>query len=761
MKKRINGLSTPQMLMFTGALSAGGAGYISSIPTSAEISAQNFEVAATMFSQIEDAALNDYVLNGAWSSNLDTLISNKAYFGSKIGPYGTTFNTSPNPDGSFSIVMTAKNTEQAKQIANMIGNGTVNGTTITKKVGTPAEGALRNSLLSDYVDITSTSQLKFQTDINMNGNDINGISQLESDQVTISGGRLIFPTTSIKESSPNALDFTAEKTSFSGDINAAGKVTAKDADITNSIKASFATLTNGAFTNVNSSKLTATDSTIATAEINRLNSNLATLKTVTAETLTVSGLTELADLVANSATFSDLISSENLNVSGKGIVSLLEADNIDVNNANITKAEVINLLSNVANISQLVSSLINANEVRSGSGVITNLTSTNAVLTNLTTKTLLAEEIDVESLKAVNAELESASAKTLSVLGAASFKTLSSELATITTANIQTVNADTVNATDANVTGKVTTKALQAQTANLGSLEVVNQLSTQTLAVTSDATVDGTLTTKTANVTSNLTVGGNTQTNSLSVTGGATLNRATANDVSANSFNVAQKLTSKMISVTNNMDIGGSLSTTTIEAGAANIVGELKADSVQASAGAFTNVNSTNVTVSSTATTRDLVVTAVATLNTANISNLVSQVSNVGTATGSSLSLTGNLNANSATFSTVQASGQGSFGSLDVLGGAMIRGPLTVQQDISANNVYINGILTASSASLSSLISSTISATGNVTGSDVKTSSGASLNSLTTGLANHEGRVTSMEAWIAQCKAKQTPECNR
>jgi hypothetical protein len=761
MKKRIYGLSTPQMLMVTGALGAGGAGYVATIPTSAEISAQNFAVASTMFSQIEDAALNDYVKNGAWSSNLDTLISNKAYFGTKEGPYGTTFNTLANTDGSYSIVMSAKSSEQAKQIANMIGNGTVSGSTVTKKVGTPAEGALRNSLLSDYVDITSTSQLKFQTDINMNGNDLKGISQLEAGQVSINGGGLIFPTTSINETSPNVLAVNAAMTSFSGGINTSGTVKAKDADITNSIKAGLAILTDGTFTNANTTNLNATNAKIATAEIDRLVGNLGTIKSVTAETLTVSGLTNLADLVANSASFNSLISSKNLNITGKGIVNLLEAEGIVVNNANITRAEVANLLGNVANISQLTSSLINANEVRTATGIITNLTSTNATLNNLTTTTMTASTIDVQSLKAVNSELESASAKTLSVLGVASFKTLSSDLATITTANIQTVNADTVNTTNANITGQATVKTLQAQTANIGALTVANQLSTQTLNVTTDATVGGTLTTKTANVTESLTVGGNTQASSLNVSGGTTLNSATANNVSANNFTVAQKLTSKDVSVTNGLGVGGSLTAATISAGTANVTGELNAGSVQASTGTFTNANATNVTVSSTATTRDLVVTAVATLSTANIANLVAQVSNIGTGSGSSLTLSGNLNANTGTFTTLNTSGKGTFGSLDVLGAATVRGPLTVQQDISARNLYLNGTLTASSASLTTLNSSTISATGNVTGSDVKTSAGASLNSLQTGLSNHEGRVINMEAWIAQCKAKQTPECNR
>lgn len=755
------GLSTTQLMLVTGAISVGGAGYITAVPTSAEITAQNYQVASQMFSQIEDAALNDYVKKGAWSSNIDTLINNKAYFGTKVSPYGTLFTTTPNPDGSYTIQMTAKNNVQAKQIANMIGNGTVAGNTVSKKVGTPAEGALRNSLLSDYVDITSTSQLKFQTDINMNGKDLLGLSQLEAGQVIINGAGIIFPTTSIKETGANQLTINAGTTSFTDAVNVAGTLKAKDADITNSIKASLATLSQVNATNLKAQNVTTTDAAITDAEIQRLVANSANLKTATAETLTVSGLTKLADLVANNATFNGVISSKELNISGKGIVTLLEADGIDVNNANITRAEVANLLGNVANISQLTSTLISTKEARIGTGVVTNLTSTNAALENLTSNLVTAKLIDVEGLKAVNAELESATAKTLNVLGVATFKNLNSDYATIKTVNADTVNSDIVNAKNVNVSGKTTTKQLHAESATIGTLTVGNTLTTKTLNVTTDAVVGGTLSAKSANVTSNLTVGENTQTGSLSVTNNATLNTASANDISANDVTVAQMLTTKAANVTNNLTVGGNLKTTSLAAGSANITGALTTNTVQATSAQLTNVRAATVGVTGTTSTRDLVVSALATMQTANISNLVAQISNIGTATGTNLSLSGNLAASKGVFTSVITSGLGSFGSLDVTGNATIRGPLTVQSDISARNLNLSGTLTASGASLGSLNSNSISATGNVTGTDVKTSAGASLNSLKAGYEAHEGRIMTMEQWVAKCKAKQTPECNR
>lgn len=761
MKNKTRGLSTTQMMLVTGAISAGGAGYITTVPTSAEITAQNYKVAADMFVEIEDAALNDYVNKGAWSANLDTLINNKSYFGSKISPYGTQFSTVPNPDGSYSIIMTAKNVIQAKQIANMIGNGTVSGNTVSKKVGTPAEGALRNSLLSDYVDITSTSQLKFQTDINMSDNDLLGVSQLEAGQVIINGTGIQFPTTTIKEVATNQLAFGANLTSFSNAVNVKGSLKANDADIANSIKASLATLTQADITNLKAMQVTATDSTLTEAEIQRLIANTATLKNTTAETLTVSGLTQLADLVANNATFEGLISSKELSISGKGIVTLLEADGVEVTNANITRAEVENLLSTVANISQLTSELISTKEARIGTGVVTNLTSTNAVINNLTSDLVKAKTIDVETLKSLNAELEVATAKTLNVLGVATFKTLNSDLATIKTVNADTVNSDIVNAKNVNVSGKTTTKQLNAESAVIGTLTVGNTLTTKTLNVTTDAVVGGTLTSKSANITSNLTVGDNTQTANLNVSNSATVNTATANSISANDVAIAQTLTTKAANVTNNLTVGGNLSSTSLTSGSANITGALTTNSVQATSAQLTNVRSTTVGVTGTTSTRDLVVSALATMQTANISNLIAQISNIGTATGSNLALSGNLTANNGVFNTLTTSGLGAFGSLDVTGVATIRGPLTVQSDINARNLNLTGTLNASSASLGSLNSNSISATGNVTGTDVKTTTGASLNSLNAGYNAHEGRILTMEQWVALCKAKQTPECNR
>ena len=114
-----------------------------------------------------------------------------------------------------------------------------------------------------------------------------------------------------------------------------------------------------------------------------------------------------------------------------------------------------------------------------------------------------------------------------------------------------------------------------------------------------------------------------------------------------------------------------------------------------------------------------------------------------------------------ASFASVNVSGKGIFGSIESKGSMLIRGPLTVYNDISARNLNLTGKLTAGSASLGATTASSVTASGAVTGSDVRTSSGASLNSLKTGFVNHEGRIVSMEWWIASCKKKQVAECNR
>lgn len=761
MKHKMKGASTAQGALLVGLLSAGGTAYYSSVPTSAEITAQNLKVASEMYQQIEDAALNDYVANGAWSANLDTLVSNKKYFGTKISPYGTVFTAVPTSDGGFLISSTVKNAAQANQLKNLIGNGSVSGLTVSKKVGTPAEGALRNSLLSDYVDITSTSQLKFQTDINMNGNEVKGVSQLQTGQVTLTGGGVVFPTTAIKESAPNTLSITATNTSTSGNIDVAGTAKAKDLDVTNSIKASLATLTDGNFTNTTTSNLTATTSKITTADVQTLVANVANFKAATAQTLTVAGLTTLADVVANNATFNGLLTTKDLTISGKGIVNLLEADGIQVSNANITRAEVTNLLGNVASFSQLTSAIVNATDAKIGTGVITNLTSTNATLNNLVSDLVTAKTINVDNLKAVNSELESATAKTLNVLGVATFKTLNSDNATLKTVTATTVNAQTYNTTNMTVNGKTTTKSFQADSGTVGALTVANQLTTKSLNVTNDANVAGTLTSNQAKVTNDLSVGDRVTTKNLTATGTATLNKATATNVTTSALVASGNVTAGSLSVTNGMVVGGALNANTVAAQSANVTGQLTANSVTATTATLTTANTTNANVTGTTSTRDLVVTATATLTNANISNLVASISSIGNASGTSMTLTGNLTAAGGTFNTFNTSGLAKFGSLEVIGNANLKGPLSVLGDISARNLNLSGTLTAATGTLTSLNSNSISATGNVTGADIKTNSGVSLNTLKTGFDSHESRVTNMETWIAQCKAKTVAECNR
>lgn len=760
MKRIVKGSSNVQAMLLLGLLGGGGATYMSNMPSSHELSQQSMDAAVKMFKQAESAALNDYVKNGAWASDLTVLKTNGSYHGYDTSPYGTNFEFVPNGSGGL-IKMTVKSANEAKQLANRVGNGQINGLVVTKQIGTPAEGALRNSLLSDYVDITSTNTLSYQTDIQMNGKSINDVAQLGTEQLTVNK-ELQFPNATISNSA-TGLNVDAAIVQLTGGIQVTEGVTSKTLTVTDTVNAKKIETPTLDAVIADIDSLTATKSTINSADIDLLKANTATLTNTVTQTLKVSGLAELADVIGNNATFNTKINAGALQLSGTAIVNLLDAEGIDVQSAAITKAEVANLVGVVARLQTLNTDLATATRFNASYADVDRLTSGSATIDQLISQTVKATSFDADNLKALNATLDTVNAQTVNVLGTANFKTLVSQTGTITTLNADTATIKQANAQNVVVSGKTTTNTLDVkQSASIAKNLNVGGTVTAAAATLNNATINGTATAVRVNVTDSATVAGLTKTSSLNVTNSATVGgNVTASTVNATNAHYTNKLTAKTLQTTT-ANVSGNIQSNTVNTGTANVSGTLTSGVLKATTANLTNAAVSNgLTVGVKLTTRDLVVNVLATIKTASIDNLVANVSNIGTASGSSLTVSNGVTAGSGSFTTMNVTGKGTFGSLESKGNATVGGALTVYGDISGRNLTVSGKVTSASASLGAVTASTVNASGVVQGQDVKTASGVSLNGLSAGFKSHDGRIYTMEQWIAMCQSKAVPECNR
>tara|TARA_R110002033_G_scaffold135713_4_gene175340 strand:+ start:33515 stop:35833 length:2319 start_codon:yes stop_codon:yes gene_type:complete len=736
---------------------------VSDAPSSDDIAQERIDKSKEMFKDIEAAALNSYVNAGTWSSSLDVMAASGKYLGNVVGPYGKNFKFIPQADGSSLIEMQTQTAAQAKQLANLVGSGVAVGNTVTKRIGTPAEGALRNSLLSDYVDIDTTSRLKFQVDIDLNGNNVNNIDAVYTNKLNIGSGGVDFGSTSIKEMSPGQLAFNATNTRFSKDLDVGGMLSAKDMTVANKVTSTAGEFTNMFAVNAELTNLESQEATIKTADIENLSANAANFQQAVAQTLEVSGLTTLADLVANQATFTGLVKSGSLQISGAAVVSSLEAQGVTVSNAVISKAEVTSLVSALANITNVYADLVDSNKVVANYGQINDLYGTNANIKTLVSDVITAQTFDVGVLKALSSELDSATANTLNVLGSASIKSLTADTGTIKTLVSDVATIKDLKSTTLTNSGKLTTGTLQVNsdaTIN-GNMTVAKTLTSKNVNVSNSATIAGTATTNTLKVNSNADVLGTTSTTNLNVANSATAKNLTAATLNASSANVTNALSTKTLVVSDSMNVAGGLTTNNLTSGSATINGKLVTQQLEAQLGQINTLTTSNATVTNQFTTRDLVVTSLATLNAANINNLVASISNIGTASGSSLALTGNLNAKSATLQTLNVSGKATFGALESAGNGVVNGDMTVGRTLTATNTNITGTLTANNANLGVTTASSVTASGTIQGSDIRNSAGVSLNALKAGFDGHGGRIGTMERWIADCKAKAVAECNR
>ncbi len=763
--KKTKGYSTAQVMLLTGVLATGGSGaYIASTPSSEALAQQSMNATAKMFQDIESAALNDYYRNNAWSSSLNDMKDNNAYFGDMTSPYGTAFTTTANADGSLTIASNVATATQASQLANIIGNGTVVGLQVSKRIGTPAEGALRNTLLRDYIDVNNSgTQLTFQRDVNMNGNQIVNATNIESTNVVLSSGNangIRFPTSSISENTAGQLDVVTSNANFSQNMTVAGSVNATSMDITNEINAALANIAQIDSTNATLNTVTSDVATLTQADIDQLVANNANLRNATVDTLNVSGLTTLANVVAEDANFNGMLTSQSLNITGQGVVQFLESQNIEVQNANISRAEVESLMATLADIQQLTSTVANIQELTADTAVITALESTSGIFEHITAEIVTATELDVETFRAVNSELEQVTAQTLEVLGEANFTTLIAETATIGTANVETVNAVTLNTQDANVTGTVTTEQLQ----------VNSNLDTQTLAVagtltTNDleaqnARITGTLTSNDV-ISENVTVDNNVTASNLNVTGEATLADVNAQTVSTGNATVSGALTTRNLTVSQTAEFNSDLQVNDATATNVTVNDTLTTNSLTASSANIGTATADRLTASDFVNTRDLVVTALASLQRATIDNLTATTANLRSVEAQTVNVTGTLTAASAEFRNLTVLGQATFNNVDVNGNMTLNGPLTVNGDLTAQTITARNTLTAQTINAGNVNTRNANFTGNATANDFRTTNGLSLRNLQSQYVAHNGRILTMEQWIAACKEKEVAECNR
>lgn len=329
------------------------------------------------------------------------------------------------------------------------------------------------------------------------------------------------------------------------------------------------------------------------------------------------------DLVSNGGLFNGFSAISTTNLSAQDIISTtLDADLLTAGNADINSATITNLTADSATFNQA------------------NFQSLDAV-------SLTADSANIRALESTSLSFNSAD-----------FNTLSAQNITSSQANIGSLSGSTLNY-GRGTFGDVSTSNMTATTATISNLSgtQINYQSGEFSTLNSDQI--------------------NAQQADITTLTGSQINydQGSFSNTSADSGTFDDLTMTGLYAVT--LDVTGNMSASNMTADTATATNanfaRVEAGTLEANTGRFGQLDATNVTFN------DLNVSGTLRTNTLNVNNttttnqLVASNSNLGTTTGTSLSVSGNisaasLNATSGSFGTVSF-GSGTGGSLNLTGG--------------------------------------------------------------------------------------------
>jgi len=713
-----------------------------------DIAEKDAQIAASSLQAYKEAAIAIYQSTGSWPTSVAALNAQMPAQPKLNGKYVSPTLT-VNSNGSISISVQASTNEQAKRLASQQGEVfTQTGNSVSMLV-TPPTGTNLRSVYKEQVESNVKSKFSVIDDMSLGNKNILNAANINTNTLNISC--LELGSSKVCESAAGELTVATDlaRLSLNGQVDET--VTADVVNVINKIKSKDMSLAELVSANTVATDLIVTAANIDQSQINTLDAISASMKSVAVKDLKVTGSTKLADLIANDATLASLTGTD-INVSGKAVMNTLTSNGLLAGNAFVDSANVQSLVTNIATLINLKSNLVQTNRLLANQGLLSDIQSVTAnyntaVVTNGDVNTL-----NTNSFKGKVVDLGAAVIKATLTVNDLNVKRVESDFSNIKNLQSDLATISEVKSTNASVSGKTQTGTLNVTGDAVinGNATVANDVSTKDLNVSQNLNVANILTSMRMVVNNDAIIAGLLTTKDLVVTQDATVSNTmtVTNLATSANMNVANSTSAKSVAVSGNANVTGNASANAVTANGAVVSGITKANQVQSTSMTANSVNATNW-VSDKLTAKSLISQYNATLSKAVVQSLNSKVSQLGTSSGESLTLTGAVSATNGTFQSLQVSAKGLLGSFEA-NSAVFKSDLTVKGKISSLNLNAD-VLNSAKSNITSINTSSLSASGLITGGTVKTTAGNSLASVNNIYVNHEGRIISIEQFRTEC----------
>ncbi|QIR16542.1 hypothetical protein [Shewanella aestuarii] len=731
-----------------------------------EIANREAEFAATNLKQYKEAAIAVYQTTGFWPTSVTNLNSKMPVVPKFTGAYKSP-SIVHNANGSVSITIQAGSAQEAKRLAGLAGEVySINGSTVSLLVTPPAGSNLR-SVYKDQIVTTNQNEFSVIDDISLGGNKILNAQSIDVNTANLKC--LTLGSSKICENTSGILDVTTDLASIAGTGQVDETITAGVVEVLNKLKTNEMSLSELAATNTVVTDLIVTAANLDQAQINLMDAITATMKDVLVGELTVTGSSKLADLLATDGSLAT-ITGKDLNVSGVAVMNTLQANGLLAGNAFVDAANVQNLITNVGSITNLKTNLMETNRILAEQGLLADIKAITADFNSATIEDGDAVTLNAQSFKGKIVQLGAAVVNATLTVNQLDVNRIESDTANIKSLQTETGTIKTLNANTTTVTGDTKTASLEvAGDASFGAnLTVNNAVSTKDLVTNNlnvtnliemmDLVVENSMLTAYLNgLNSTITADkisywagtgpAHRVTSDRFVSDSIKINNGTfyADDASIETVTAGDLRVSSMSEYGT---YGSQKASGTLTAASVNVRGITTANEVDADVMTATTMNSTDWQ-STTLNAKSLITQYNAALAKAVIQNMTATNSAIGTATGESLALTGDLSANSGSLQTVRVTAQALLGSLES-GPAEMQGNLSVANNVKTANLTANTI-NATQSSITTLKAQDITVNGLLKGATVKTNAGNSLASVNNLYINHEGRIISVEQFRTEC----------
>ena len=138
---------------------------------------------------------------------INDLVADSFYFGTFTTTFGTAIGGTDN-DNSYALTIDMPSPELASYVASNV-NGTFIGNTVTLEFGLPMSAVSNDVTLARFADPDNPDLNTMNTDINMNGNNIDNVGTLTTNNATVNGDLIV-------NSGTNTLEMTASGLSYNG-----------------------------------------------------------------------------------------------------------------------------------------------------------------------------------------------------------------------------------------------------------------------------------------------------------------------------------------------------------------------------------------------------------------------------------------------------------------------------------------------------------------------------------------------------------------